>query len=145
MTLITNCSTKIALHGLDYNTAKYVSDMLGESTIVARRHGFSFSPTGLISVSRHGTEHRKMLLTPDEVMRLSETEAIDRTGIKYPMTLKKGYYDWPARTAPTSALGEAITKDFPPLVLVGSPSASTSAEGMNATGSGKQTEMIDIL
>jgi type IV secretion system protein VirD4 len=143
-TIITNCSTKIALHGLDYNTAKYVSDMLGESTIVAKRHSFSFSPTGLVSVGRHGTEHRKMLLTPDEVMRLSEMEAIIRTGNKYPMTLKKGYYDEPARTAPASALGEAITKDFPPLVLAGS--AAATGNGMDTTGNAKQTETtLDIL
>ncbi|MGB8510753.1 MAG: type IV secretory system conjugative DNA transfer family protein [Pyrinomonadaceae bacterium] len=142
-TIITNCSTKIALHGLDYNTAKYVSDMLGESTIVAKRHGFSFSPTGLISVSRHGTEHRKMLLTPDEVMRLSETEAIIRTGNKYPMTLKKGYYDEPARTAHTSTLGDAITKDFPPLVLAGS--AAATGDGLDGTANAKQTEAIDLL
>jgi type IV secretion system protein VirD4 len=144
-TIITNCSTKIALHGLDYNTAKYVSDMLGESTIVAKRHSFSFSPTGLISVGRHGTEHRKMLLTPDEVMRLSETEAIVRTGNKYPMKLKKGYYDEPAHTASTSALGEAITKDFPPLVLAGG--AAPVGEGMETTGnnakqSGKSFELL---
>jgi type IV secretion system protein VirD4 len=142
-TIITNCSTKIALHGLDYNTAKYVSDMLGESTIVAKRHSFSFSPTGLVSVGRHGTEHRKMLLTPDEVMRLSETEAIIRTGNKYPMTLRKGYYDEPARTAHTSTLGDAITKDFPPLVLAGS--ATTTGDGTDTTGSAKHTETLDIL
>jgi type IV secretion system protein VirD4 len=143
-TIITNCLTKIALHALDYNTAKYVSDTLGESTIVAKRHGFAFSPTGLISVSRHGTEHRKMLLTPDEVMRLSETEAIVRTGNKYPMKLKKGYYDEPANTAPTSALGEAISKEFPPLVLAGGPSASTG-EGMNKTGNKQAEKTSDIL
>lgn len=62
-----------------------------------------------------------------------------------PMTLKKGYYDEPANTAPMSALGEAITKDSPPLVLAGSPKATASAEGMDTTGSGKQTETIDIL
>ena len=127
-TIITNCLTKVALHALDYNTAKYVSDTLGESTIVAKRHGFSFSPTGLISVSRHGTEHRKMLMTPDEVMRLSETEAIVRTGNKYPMKLKKGYYDEKANTAPAPALGEAITKDFSSLVMAGSTVATDALD-----------------
>jgi type IV secretion system protein VirD4 len=127
-TIITNCLTKIALHALDYTTAKYVSDMLGEKTVVAKRHGFSFSPTGLVSMSRHGTEHRKMLMTPDEVMRLSETEAIIRTGNKYPMRVAKGYYDEPARTAPAPKLGEAITKDFPPLVMAGSTSGNEALD-----------------
>ncbi|SRR5579885_663840 len=143
-TIITNCLTKVALHALDYNTAKYISDMLGESTIVAKRHGFAFSPSGLISVSRHGTEHRKMLLTPDEVMRLDETEAIVRTGNRFPMKLRKGYYDEPANTAPTSALGEAITKDFPPLVLAGSKSASAD-EGMDSTGNKQAEKLLDLL
>jgi type IV secretory pathway TraG/TraD family ATPase VirD4 len=84
-----------------------------------------------------------MLLTPDEVMRLSETEAIVRTGNKYPMKLKKGYYDEPARTASASALGEAITKDFPPLVLA---SSAATSEGTDMTGNAKQTETtLDIL
>jgi hypothetical protein len=76
-------------------------------------------------------------------MRLSETEAIVRTGNKYPMKLKKGYYDEPARTAPTSALGEAITKDFPPLVLAG---AATTGKGTETTtGDAKQNELLDIV
>jgi type IV secretion system protein VirD4 len=120
-TIITNCSTKIALHGLDVQTAKYVSEMLGESTVVANRSSYTFSPTGLIGVGRQGTEHRRSLMTPDEVMRLSETEAIIRTGNKYPMKLRKGYYDEKANTAPTSALGEAITADFAPLTVAASP------------------------
>jgi type IV secretion system protein VirD4 len=120
-TIITNCSTKIALHGLDVQTAKYVSEMLGESTVVANRSSYTFSPTGLIGVGRHGTEHRRSLMTPDEVMRLSETEAIIRTGNKYPMKLRKGYYDEKANTAPTSALGAAITADFAPLTVSASP------------------------
>jgi hypothetical protein len=77
-------------------------------------------------------------------MRLSETEAIIRTGNRYPMTLRKGYYDEPARTASASSLGEAITKDFPPLVLAGS--ATTTGNGMDTTGNAKQTETtLDIL
>lgn len=69
-----------------------------------------------------------MLMTPDEVMRLSETEAIVRTGNKYPMKLRKGYYDEPANTAPASALGEAITKDFPPLVLADGATAKDTID-----------------
>ncbi len=126
-TIITNCSTKIALHGLDVQTAKYVSEMLGESTIVANRNSYTFSPTGLVGVGRHGTEHRRPLLTPDEVMRLGDTEAIVRSGNKYPMKLRKGYYDEPANAAQTSALGEAITADFASLTLVTSSVTPTTA------------------
>ncbi len=109
--------------------AKYVSDMLGESTIIMSRSSFHVSSSG-VSVGSQGSDHRKMLLTPDEVMRLSETEAIIRTGNKYPMVLAKGYYNEPPRTARTSKLGEAITKDFPALAVAG-----------GAT----DTDIIDIL
>ncbi len=111
-TIISNCATKIALHGLDFQTAKSISDMLGERTIVAKRSSLNFS-TGGIGVGRSGTEHRRPLMTPDEVMRLSEQEAIIRTGNKYPMKLNKGYYDYPANTAITHPLGEAKSASFP--------------------------------
>ncbi len=114
-TIISNCATKIALHGLDYQTAKSISDSLGETTIVAKRHSFNFSLSG-IGIGRYGSEHRRPLMTPDEVMRLSEYEALIRTGNKYPMKLNKGYYDHPANTARTNKLGEARSAYFPPAI-----------------------------
>ncbi len=53
------------------------------------------------------TEHRRPLLTPDEVMRIGSSEAIIRTGNRRPMKLPKLYYDDEAKTAQASALGAA--------------------------------------
>ncbi len=42
----------------------------------------------------------------------------------------------------TSTLGEAITKDFPPLVLAGS---AATGDDLDGKASAKQTEAIDLL
>jgi type IV secretion system protein VirD4 len=110
-TIITNCATKIALHGLDVQTAEYVSRMLGDSTVVVQRESRSMpeSPLGgNVTRTESRTEHRRPLLTPDEVTRLSESEAIIRTGNRHPMRLAKIYYDEQPRAAITGALGAAM-------------------------------------
>jgi type IV secretion system protein VirD4 len=100
-TIMSNCTTKIALHGLDYQTAEYVSKSLGEQTVSHSSSSFNFSLTGG-SIGSHAAKHRRPLLTPDEVMRIGENEAIARTSNKYPMRLYKGYYDAAAKTYPVT-------------------------------------------
>jgi type IV secretory pathway TraG/TraD family ATPase VirD4 len=87
------------LHGLDYQTAEYVSKMLGEKTVSHRRGTIGFG-TGGFTIGSGGAEHRRQLLTPDEVARLDEDEAIVRTSNKYPMVLYKGYYNEEPNTFP---------------------------------------------
>jgi type IV secretion system protein VirD4 len=109
-TTITNCATKIALHGLDVQTAEYVSRMLGDSTVVVQRESRSMLESALgghSTLTESRTEHRRPLLTPDEVTRLSESEAIVRTGNRHPMRLAKSYYDKPPQTAKAGALDTA--------------------------------------
>ncbi len=114
-TIITNCATKIALHGLDVQTAEYVSRMLGDSTVVVQRESRSMPESALgghATLTESRTEHRRPLLTPDEVTRLSESEAIVRTGNRHPMRLAKSYYDAPPRTASAGSLGAARALNF---------------------------------
>jgi len=105
-TIVSNCATKIALHGLDYQTAEYISKTLGEKTVSHRRSNIGFG-TGGITIGSGGAEHRRQLLTPDEVTRIEETEAIVRTSNKYPMVLFKGYYDEKPNTFPIT---QSLTK-----------------------------------
>ncbi len=100
-TIMSNCATKVALHGLDYQTAEYVSKMLGEQTISHSSSSFNIGLSGG-SVGSSAGKHRRPLLTPDEVMRIDENEAIARTSNKYPMRLYKGYYDAAPRTYPVT-------------------------------------------
>lgn len=105
-TIITNCATKIALHGLDVQTAEYVSRKLDDATVVERQsttHAGVFDTVS--SKSRSRTENWRPLLTPDEFMRIGENEAIIRTGNRHPMRLAKSYHDKPPRTADASSLG----------------------------------------
>jgi len=114
-TIITNCATKIALHGLDVQTAEYVSRMLGDSTVVVERESRSMpeSPLGgNVTRTESRTEHRRPLLTPDEVTRLSESEAIVRTGNRHPMRLAKIYYDELPKTARAERLGDARSSNI---------------------------------
>ena len=82
-------------------TAEYVSRMLGDATVVVGRESTTHAGVfeTVASKSRSRTEHRRPLLTPDEVMRIGEGEAIIRTGDRRPMRLAKGYYDEPPRMA----------------------------------------------
>ncbi len=100
-TIMSSCATKIALHGLDYQTAEYISKSLGEQTI---SHSSSSLNVGLgtASVGSSAAKHRRPLLTPDEVTRIGEDEAIVRTSNKYPMRLYKGYYDEKPNTFPVT-------------------------------------------
>jgi type IV secretion system protein VirD4 len=117
-TIITNCATKIALHGLDVQTAEYVSRMLGDATVVVERESTTHAGVfdTVASKSRSRTEHRRPLLTPDEVMRIGENEAIIRTGNRRPMRLTKGYYDEQPRTASAGALGAARSLELMPIL-----------------------------
>ena len=100
-TIMSNCATKIALHGLDYQTAEYVSKSLGEQTISHSSSSFNIGLSGG-SIGSHAAKHRRPLLTPDEVARIEENEAIARTSNKYPMRLYKGYYDALPKTYPVT-------------------------------------------
>lgn len=64
------------------------------------------------SIGSHAAKHRRSLLTPDEVMRIGENEAIARTSNKYPMLLYKGYYDAPPKTYPvTPSLAKVFVEE----------------------------------
>lgn len=107
-TIMSNCATKVALHGLDYQTAEYVSKMLGEKTVTHSRSSFNIG-LGTASIGTGSASHRRQLLTPDEVARLEENEAIARTSNKYPMVFYKGYYNVPPKTY---SVTQSLTKVY---------------------------------
>ena len=123
-TIVSNCSTKVALSGLDVESAEYFSRALGERTFRKRRLSLhSKTPVSLTgSYTSTKAEHARALLTPDEVRRIREDQAIVIVGNRRPMLLAKNYYSKPAFTAHTSPLpfarAETIVerrKEPPPL------------------------------
>lgn len=94
-TIITNCATKIALHGLGVQTAEYVSRMLGDMTVV---------------VERKSTTHAGVFDTASSKSR-------SRSGNRHPTKLVKSYYNELPRTAGTRALRVARSLELAPATL----------------------------
>lgn len=117
-TIMGTCSTKVALNGLDVRTAEYVSKMLGDATVVAPRKSYNdgggILGKGSASTTYTKTEHRRPLLTPDEVMRIGEDQALVRTGNRHPMWLWKIHYNGRPMKAKTRELGQARALDLVP-------------------------------
>jgi type IV secretion system protein VirD4 len=98
-TILTNCGTKIALHGLDAETGKYISETLGEATVKSQRRSstrlFGMLPSATVTVSDQ--ENRRFLLTADEVRRIGTDQVIAVVGNLRPMLLTKRVYREPER------------------------------------------------
>ena len=107
-TILTNCSCKIALSGLDVKSATYISQALGETTIVTEkksrhRRWFLWQPT---SATLSTAEHKRFLFTSDEVRRIREDQAIAIVGNRKPLLVSKVFYDQPENEAECSGLYE---------------------------------------
>ena len=110
-TILTNCATKIALSGLDVETAEYFSRSLGQATGRMSRRTWQKKRLALVSSSTSDTthEHPRPLLTADEVRRIDAGSALVIVGNRRPLLLKKLVYDLPARACLTAALGPALS------------------------------------
>lgn len=109
-TILANCGTKIALSGLDVDSAEYFSRALGDTTAEVgktSRHGLL---NASYSLSRD--EHARRLMTADEVRRLPADQAIVIVGNQRPMKLAKHFYDAPPNAAAAGALGLARAAKF---------------------------------
>jgi type IV secretion system protein VirD4 len=109
-TIISNCMTKVALHGLDIETAEYISKSMGDKTETFSKFGVNFGMG--VSVNSSPEEVRRALLTPSEVTTISSDEVLIISGNKPPLRAKKGYFDNPAPPAVQRGLGEALSADF---------------------------------
>ena len=125
-TILTNCSTKMAMSGLDVETAQYFSRSLGEKTQVSPRRTWQKKRFSLFANSLSDTvqEHSRWLMTPDEVRRIGTDEMLVVTGNRRPMKIGKTAYGEKASTAPMTPLGEALTLSIefaPPASLTKPP------------------------
>lgn len=106
-TILANCATKVALSGLDVDTAEYVSRALGQATQVTRRR--AWHRRGVVSAPHGSTqsfqEHGRPLLTADEVRRVQADQAIVLTGNRRPLLLEKLVYSQEAEEANAPRLG----------------------------------------
>ena len=109
-TILTNCSTKMALSGLDVETAQYFSRSLGEETQTASRRTWQKKRWSLFASGTSDTvqEHSRWLMTPDEVRRIGTDELLLITGNRRPLKIEKTTYQVFPCAAQTSPLGTAL-------------------------------------
>ncbi len=128
-TILTNCSTKMALSGLDVETAQYFSRSLGEKTQVSPRRTWQKKRWSLFANGMSDTvqEHSRWLMTPDEVRRIRIDEMLVLTGNRRPMKLQKTSYSEMPLTARATPLREALTLpiEFAPPASLTKPSLSS--------------------
>ena len=139
-TIVTNCATKIALSGLDYETARYVSQLAGGGDGDSKAALGAASPFRIVcgfggGLSR-GTRHDR-LLTADEVRRIGEGEALVITGNRRPLLIDKyRYLAAMPRAALAGALGEARALEMPAEMVIApageEPSAILATEPVEA-------------
>ena len=110
-TILTNCSTKIALSGLDVETAHYFSRSLGEKTQASPRRTWQKKRFALFasSVSDTAQQHARALLSADEIRRIGTQETVVITGNRRPLRIEKTFYTTPSCAALTTSLGEVLT------------------------------------
>jgi type IV secretion system protein VirD4 len=108
-TILANCATRIALAGLDPDSAEYVSRLLGQATLTLSRPSWSLSHfLGRTSgVSYQRASSPRPLLTADEVRRLKAEEVLAIVFNHPPLRLRKYWYNLPPTSATHPALGAA--------------------------------------
>jgi type IV secretion system protein VirD4 len=108
-TILANCATRIALAGLDPESAEYVSKLLGQATVTLSRPSWSLTHfLGRTSgVSYQRASSPRPLLTADEVRRLDANEALAVLFNHPPIRLRKYWYNLLPEPIGHSPLGPA--------------------------------------
>jgi type IV secretion system protein VirD4 len=103
--IVDNCHVRMAYAANRAETAKTVSELMGQATASKRQR--SFSGKGLLgarSVSESDQEFARPLMTPDEVLRLPYEDALLFIGGLPPYRGRKIMYYLDARLAPRAGL-----------------------------------------
>jgi type IV secretion system protein VirD4 len=103
--IVDNCHVRMAYAANRAETAKTISDLIGQATASKRQR--SFSGKGLLgarSVSESDQEFARPLMTPDEILRLPFEDALLFIGGVPPYRARKVMYYVDRRLAPRAAL-----------------------------------------
>ena len=127
-TILGNCYTKLALSGLDGETAEYFSKTAGQGTIQTWRKGSSRRPLSWwpSSLSWTAVEQGRAVLTPDEVRRLRGEELLAIVGNRQPLLLQRERFE----SVPCTSLVHPLGKVRAALVSVESDPSHDDEEPM---------------
>jgi type IV secretion system protein VirD4 len=90
--ILDNCHIRVTYNALDERTAKRISDLLGQGTLLRNQRSFSGGRSWLAKVSHSEQEVGRPLLMPDEILRLPYDEALLMVGGLPPYHAKKIMY-----------------------------------------------------
>lgn len=90
--ILDNCHIRVTYSALDERTAKRISDLLGQTTLMKKQRSFAGGRSFLSSVSHSEHEVGRALLMPDEILRLPYDEALLMVGGLPPYRAKKIMY-----------------------------------------------------
>lgn len=126
-TIRDNSVTKIALAGLENDSAEEISRALGEGTALVTRA--TRTPEGWLNTRVSYSDHEvaRRVLTADEVRRLPDNELLMISANRRPLRLCRVTYGWSPNPAATSALG-----DEQALSIAGSAPAPSTPPALRA-------------
>jgi type IV secretion system protein VirD4 len=90
--ILDNCHVRVTYNALDERTAKRISELLGQATLLRRQRSFSGDYSWLSKVNHSEQEVGRALLMPDEILRLPYDEALLMVGGMPPYHAKKLMY-----------------------------------------------------
>jgi len=90
--ILDNCHIRVTYNALDERTARRISDLLGQGTLLRRQRSFSDGRSWLSKVSHSEQEVGRALMMPDEILRLPYDEALLLVGGLPPYHAKKIMY-----------------------------------------------------
>jgi type IV secretion system protein VirD4 len=103
--IVDNCHVRMAYAANRSETAKTISDLMGQATASKRQRSFSGKGVlGARSVSESDQEFARPLMTPDEVLRLPFDDALLFVGGSPPYRGRKVMYYLDKRLAPRAGL-----------------------------------------
>lgn len=122
--MIGNCDSFLFLGGKEFSTLEYISNQLGEATIVVRNTGMSMGKSG--SSSKNFNRSARKLMTPDELLVMENEDCILMIRGLRPFYGKK--YDYPKHKN-YKYTGDADTKNnFPYREVFNNSKASSPLE-----------------
>jgi type IV secretion system protein VirD4 len=90
--ILDNCHIRVTYNALDERTAKRISELLGQTTLLKQQRSFSGGRSWTSKVSHSEQEVGRALLMPDEILRLPYDEALLMVGGLSPYHAKKIMY-----------------------------------------------------
>jgi len=90
--ILDNCHIRVTYNALDERTARRISDLLGQATLMRKQRSFAGGQSWLSKVSHSEQEVGRALLMPDEILRLPYDEALLMVGGLPPYRAKKIMY-----------------------------------------------------